>query len=585
MGVPVTFQGCAGFIHDGSGSTGVVMLPAWGFEELTIRRGWAGFAERLAKAGYCCLRFDWPGAGDSIGDTKAGISLADWLDAVKAAANVLTERYSLERVVLVGHGVGGLLAPHCADLVSAAAVVQMAPQSEGRTGLRELEILGRLIGSFLGLPNAPSKDTIEIAGHSISMALAKEIAALRLDESTHLRSAIPLLSVLRPGIPGAADWPKRLATAGFTVTAATYTGSEGFLAYNQASVSPLECFENVCAWLVQTVPPGTREVPGQRPLAEALRGDGYSERPVLFGHGGRLFAILCLPDTSPPRATVIMINSGDNYHIGWARMHVEFARKLARQGIASFRIDTGGIGDAEDIDGHAYYVDGQTRDVIEAVTTVEALGLGPVLVSGRCSGGYAAIQTAVADPRIRGLVAVNTVRLGLSPSETFEQIMSGGTSSVANYRRRAFSTQIARDVLSGRKSLLAVSAKGLRIARRQLSARLPPFAGALSSAGRLTASIRQQAQQLQDRGVAVFLLYAENDGGLDELARHFGKRHASEYDHATIRIAAGAEHNMTARYARDEILKELVACVEAIERLGKAALVLPPADMANKGLT
>lgn len=87
------------------------MLPAWGFEELTIRRGWAGFAERLAKAGYCCLRFDWPGAGDSIGDTKAGISLADWLDAVKAAANVLTERYSLERVVLVGHGVGGCWHP------------------------------------------------------------------------------------------------------------------------------------------------------------------------------------------------------------------------------------------------------------------------------------------------------------------------------------------------------------------------------------------------------------------------------------------------------------------------------------------
>ncbi|WFR98564.1 alpha/beta hydrolase [Rhizobium tumorigenes] len=585
MGIPVTFQGCAGFIHDGGGTTGVVMLPAWGFEELTIRRGWAGFAERMAKAGYCCLRFDWPGAGDSIGDTEAGVSLTDWLDAVKAAANLMIERYSMERIVLVGHGVGGLLAPHCADLVSAAAIVQMAPQSEGRTGLRELEILGRLIGSFLSLPNAPSKDMIEIAGHSISLALAKGIAALRLDEGTRPRSPTPLLSVLRPGTPGVADWPQRLATAGFTVTAAPYTGSEGFLAYNQASIPPVECFENVCAWLVQTVPPGRQQVPGHQQLAEALRGNGYSERPILFGPGGRLFAILCLPNISPPRATIILINSGDNYHIGWARMHVEFARKLALQGVASFRIDTGGIGDAEDIDGHAYYVDGQTRDVIEAVTTVEALGLGPVLVSGRCSGGYAAIQTAVADPRIRGLVAVNTVRLGLSPSETFEQIMSGGTSSVANYRRRAFSTQIARDVLTGRKSLLAVSAKGMRIARKQLSTRLPHFVGALSSAGRLKAAIRQQAQQLQARGVAVFLLYAENDGGLDELARHFGKRHASGYDHATVRIAAGAEHNMTARHARDEILKELLTCVEAVERLGKAAYVLPGAEMANSSLT
>ncbi len=542
------------------------MLPAWGFEELTIRRGWSGFAERLAESGYCCLRFDWPGAGDSLGDTAAGVSLADWQDAVKAAAALLAERYSVDRIVLVGHGVGGLLAPHCADLVSAAAVVQMAPQSEGRAGLRELEILGRLIGSFLGVPHTPAPDTIEIAGHAISQALAREIAGLRLGEDNRPQQPIPLLSVLREGTPGAVDWPKRLAAAGFSVSAIPYTGSEAFLAYNQASVPPLACFEAVCAWLSETVPPGTRvrSVP-QQSAGEALGGEGYSEKPILFGREGALFGVLCLPDTPSPRATIVLINSGDNYHIGWARMHVAFARTLAREGIASFRIDTGGIGDADAVEGHPFYVERQIQDVIDAVTTVEALGLGPTLLSGRCSGGYAAVQAAVADSRIRGLLAVNTIRLGLSPHETFEQILSGGTSSVADYHRRAFSVQFVKEVLTGRRSLRAVGAKGLRVISTQLSTRFPSLFGSMSGSGRLTARIRQQAQQLRGRGVPVFLLYAENDGGLDELARHFGKRQPTAYEHATVQITQGTEHNMTARHARDAICKALIECVEAVE--------------------
>ena len=574
FGTPVTFDGCVGFVHDGGGTTGVVMLPAWGFEEMTIRRGWAGFADRLAQAGYCCLRFDWPGAGDSLGNTSDGISLNDWLDAVRTAAELLRGHYGVTKIVLLGHGIGGLIAPHCALSTSASAVVQMAPQSQGRAGMRELEILGRMIGSFLGLPGNPSKETIEIGGHSMSAALAKEISELRIVEGSQLGSEIPLLAVLRSGAPGAAEWPQRLSSAGFVVSTEIYAGADGFLSYSQASVPPVACFDQVRSWLVATMPPGNRAAAAQpQPVIQALQGDGYSEKPLLFGADGRLFGILCLPEAQAPRATILLINSGDNYHIGWARMHVDFARALAARGISSFRIDTGGIGDAASIEGHAYYVEAQALDVMEAVTTVEAMRLGPILVSGRCSGGYAAVQTAVADPRVRGLVAVNTVRLGLSPDETFEDILKGGTSSVADYRRRAFSFQTIMDILSGRKSLRLLAAKAAHLVKTQLSARFPRLFGALDGSSTLTQEIRRQARELQARDVSVFLVYGENDGGLDELVRHFGKRDAAAYGHATVRIVSNAEHNMTAPHARQAILEALIDAVVAVEGLGQPGAV------------
>jgi hypothetical protein len=79
----------------------------------------------------------------------------------------------------------------------------------------------------------------------------------------------------------------------------------------------------------------------------------------------------------------------------------------------------------------------------------------------------------------------------------------------------------------------------------------------LTHFGRLKKLALEQAVDLRARGVKVILLYAENDAGRDELARYFGKRDPSAYDHATVRIVPDADHNMTAGHARDAIRQAL----------------------------
>lgn len=563
MGNPITFGACAGFVHDGGGKTGVLLLPAWGFEEMTIRRGWAMFADLLSAAGYCALRFDWPGTGDSLGDAGAEMNLATWFGAAEKAAEILREVYSVERIVLIGHGIGGLLAPHVAHRVDASAIVMMAPQTEGAVGLRELDIWSRMIGSFLRLPPKASRDNVEVAGHSLSMALAKEIASLRLSALVTAEAPRPALLLLRPGVQ-ADGWQQGLVAGGFAVDHAVYTGWDGFLSQTAASKPPLDDFGTVCRWLESHVPceAGLLNRSIALPSPELI-GPDFIERPMLFGSGQSLFGVLCQPQAQPSRAVVVMINSGDNYHIGWARMHVEFARALAARGISSFRIDTGGIGDADPVEGHLFYVERQIREVIEAVDAVDRQHLGPVVLTGRCSGGYAALQAAVTEDRVKALVAVNTARLSLDPAETFEEIMSAGTSSMADYKKRALSPRIFLDILTGKLSIVTVATKAKHILKTQLSVRFPALYGAVSGAGKLTRFTQQQARQLQERGVTSILLYADNDGGMDELARHFGKRAAEDYDHARVRIVSGAEHNMTAPFAREAILQALLDAADS----------------------
>lgn len=570
FGAPVTFGDCAGFLHDGGGSTGVIMLPAWGFEEMTIRRGWAGFADRLARAGYCTLRFDWPGCADSLGALDEGMRLAAWHQSILDAVAYVRRQAGIETIVLVGHGVGGLMAMHAAGSVPASAVVAMAPQSEGNAGLREMEIWGRMIGSFLRLPAPESKDRLEVAGHAMSRSFAAEIAALKLPLDPPLKSAVPLLLVQRGGGGVSPALLENLKNSGFDATSIAYSGWDAFLSQTEPSVAPTEDFAAVVDWLAARAAPSKR-LGGGLSTGEArpLEGPDFVERPILFGGDRGLFGVLCEPRERRSKAVVVMINSGDNYHIGWARMHVQFARILASSGISSFRIDTGGIGEAADVEGHLFYVQRQTEDVLAAVSSVHGRQLGPVILMGRCSGGYAAVQAAVADERIRGIVAINTIRLSIGEHETFEEVMSAGTSSVADYGKRALSPRLLLDILSGRMPITTIWNKGRQILRTQFSLRFPKLYTRLSPAGRLTKVIRSQAASLQDRQVAVQLIYADNDGGIDELARHFGRKNPEEYDHATVRIIAGAEHNMTAPFARQAIL---AAAIETADQVaGRAA--------------
>lgn len=549
FGVPLILGDCTGFLHDGGGSTAVLMMPTWGFEELTIHRGWAELAVMLAGAGYCCLRFDWPGVGDSLGDTGDGMTVERWKNVAVMAANHLRNLQGIDRLVLLGHGVGGLLAPHLAAELSADAVVMMAPHSQGRAGLRETDLMGKMMSSFLGMPSASTETVIDIAGFRIARDFVAEIAALKI-ENVPVQSALPVLAMSREGTRAATDWPERLRTAGFDVTEADYSGYEAFVAHTDFSVPPYVAFERVRSWLTEHIPAGATTGHRTRAAAGALLvGDGFVEAPVVFGKEGRLFGIVCRPEGMPSRAIVLLVNTGDKHHIGLARSHVEFSRTLANRGISTFRIDTSGTGDSAAGNAPIFYNEAPILDTLEAIAAAEHLNLGPLVLSGLCSGSYASLQAAVRDARVKGLVLTNAPRLAIGPNETVEEVLLQGTNSIKVYRQRALSLDLVREVLAGRMTVGGIAAKGWRVLKTQLRARVQRLFGT-----GLYRVVREQTDILRSRGVRTILIYSENEGGLDELARYFGQRRPEDYDHAEVRIVSDAEHTMVAAHARKAIL-------------------------------
>jgi pimeloyl-ACP methyl ester carboxylesterase len=86
-----------------SNSRRIVIVPGFGYEELTSGWGLRALAEELASSGHTVLRYDHPGTGDSSGDAA---SVSGWFDGIHHAVSALNS----PDVTLIGVRLGATLA-------------------------------------------------------------------------------------------------------------------------------------------------------------------------------------------------------------------------------------------------------------------------------------------------------------------------------------------------------------------------------------------------------------------------------------------------------------------------------------------
>jgi pimeloyl-ACP methyl ester carboxylesterase len=121
----------------GFARTGVVLCSAIGQEGLRAHRSLRVLADQLAESGAAVLRFDYFGTGDSGGDSRAGRP-AGWMEDIRVAVDHLRDLSLVQRVVLIGLRLGGLLAT-LAEVRAVSRLILWDPVPDGPTYLAECE--------------------------------------------------------------------------------------------------------------------------------------------------------------------------------------------------------------------------------------------------------------------------------------------------------------------------------------------------------------------------------------------------------------------------------------------------------------
>jgi dienelactone hydrolase len=543
---PVTFGGCAGWLHPAPGRTAVLLCSPWGYEALCIRRAWRMLGDALAAAGFPALRFDYPGTGDSLGDAADLTSLETLKAGVRQAAQALCALTRAKRIVLVGQGLGASLAADIAADLGAAGVVLLAPVVRGRDYLRELSVWGLTVAEAMQLETGASAPGA-VAGFPLPERLRQEIAGLDLSATV---GRLPPALVAARGRVAELKLAQRLRDLGTEVAETAYTAYDLAIGNPTVAQPPRETLEAVVRWIGGRFHAEEAPAPMPAPTAAVLEAEDFVETLVRFGAGERLCGVLCEPRAARRGATVLMLGAGGDPHIGWARGAVEQARALARDGIASFRMDASDVGDAAGpISGGPVrlYDDRHIDDARAGFDWLLARGLGPVLPVGRCSGAFAAFNAAARDARIADLILVNQLRYIWQSGGQFE----AASEKVGHYRKQArhpaklFMRWLRGDVDLD-VALAKLGAASIALAHATLQ----------GQARQRRRQIRETFGGLQKRGVRINLLISRDREAHEVFRQFFGAEGGRLRRYGDLRLSflEGADHALTPKAAREAML-------------------------------
>jgi len=542
----------------------VLFASPWGLEELSSRKFFRITAEALSYAGIPSLRFDYPGTGDAIDppDYQAGMSVYE--DSLVAAAACLRQLSGRKRIVVVAQGLGTLLALRATG-IAADGIALVAPVVSGRAYLRELAFWAKVVDDSLALTDEHRQTSgVSIASFSMPPEIADQ---LRKVNFSTLPDGLPtsVLMTERPERPGDADFTERLRAAGAQVTKVAFEGYDAFVSNPTLSKIPLDIVAAIVDW-AKVVKPDATQDNITAPLAvvdltTTLSTPDFRETPLRFGEADRLYGIVCEPVGPRKGATVVLLSSAYDRHAGWGRLTVTTARRLAQAGIPSLRFDGANVADSPPLAGapdQVLYSLTQMRDQEAAMELVAARDLLPVIAYGRCSGGYLAYQSVLADQRWKGLVTVNPPTFHWNPEDDVTQVLLAIPRSLEAYSGLAFKMETYKRLFSGslntRQALSNILTAIAKRLQRIADAMGLPFPG-----GKKRKLVDDGFRVMSSRALRVELIYSDNDPGHIEHLLQFGEtgHRVKHYSNVNVTLLARTDHNITPETSRAQVFETL----------------------------
>lgn len=575
--MPVVFEGCAGWLHPAAGNRGVIICVAQGYEELCTHRPMRGLADRFAAAGLPTLRFDYPGTGDSIGDERDPARVRAWLDSIHAASRYLRQSVGIEEIAIVGLRIGATLAAIAAEeLGDVEALALMAPSVSGRAYVREIQAFSTMFTPTPeGSPPPVDPGALQTTGFLLSSSTVADLKTLGLLKLAR-RPARRVMLLHRPDAPPETRLAARLRELGADVAETTFDGFSALMdevCYGQRI--PHATFARLTEWLAE----GAKKTDKASAPATAttLILDGFSEEAVTFGAADRLFGVLSEPGARRSEGlapTVLFLNTGHHHHVGFGRMAVSMARRLAAEGIPSLRFDAAGLGDSDAMPGRdegIIYSTEACADVGAAISMLEARGYRNHVVIGHCSGAHLAFHSTVVDQRIVAQVLMNLQVFIWGENDTLETVIRArrrtGREILADawraIRQPATWHRLMRGDKRDRELARALMVRAVRVARDKAS-RLGSRVGVSVPVSPVEGWFRA----IDARGTRTLLLYSASDDGLTERDQHLGADGRALATMPTVQthILDSADHLLSPREAQERaaaILSTFLADVPA----------------------
>jgi pimeloyl-ACP methyl ester carboxylesterase len=272
------------------------------------------------------------------------------------------------------------------------------------------------------------------------------------------------------------------------------------------------------------------------------------EEALLLGPYRSLVGVYTPPGSGQEIDLVaVILNAGLIHHVGPHRLHVTLARALAARGVGSLRVDLSGIGDSSARPDNLPAQELAALEPREIMDDMARRGHRRFVLFGICSGARQALQAAVGDPRVTGVVMVN-------PGTTTGDAESTSRAATQFYLRRSlWNWRAWFNFFSGRVNYRRLYQSLTAMLRRRGRADDPDRAHGKATA--IDVALRQ-LEPLLARGTRVLIVFSDRDAQFISLMEG-GVRRLQIDGQSQVEVYPEADH-LFASLAETEALVDLV---------------------------
>ena len=564
---------------DGSSDRGVLICAPLGYENVIYHRQLAILARRIAAKGTPTFRFDWPGCGDSAGDDLDPDLIPRSLASVQAAVDTLRGRAGVEHVDVVGLRIGGTLAASIIGRTEhAGSLALWDPFATGKAYLRNLRAFERLARKSKDWVKDDSYESA--AGFRLSRETVAALESLDLRQCD-LGAPRRVFLGYRDG-SSVTDVAEHLAAQGHDVTTAELEGlREVALGWAERPV-PVSSFEAIERWLGLPQREAGEHFPALAGGRERFTGvqfdSGVREDPVLLADGSPMLGFVSLPPAeTADRSWVVFIPNRYARRIGPNGLYRRWARSWAQAGVASFRVDVNGTGDAGGPDGETDWDMYQPKcvdDVVRALDFVrEEFDGDRAAVVGLCSGGYLGFHAALRDEMVEDVFLLNPQMLLWTDVETSVTMATKLRGRLV--RPKSWARLLRNPVASSR--FVVPVLRRVVVADLRWRLKLRKGRAVDVTQGRpIDQWIRESIRTLGERGCRLHFIFSEDDAGIGYLTRYLGAemQGLADQPNVSFHVVEGADHTFTS-LDRQIVLHDLIAATLATRGYGLTAEAAP----------
>jgi len=386
-----------------------IIIGAIGPEYMHTYRSIRLLADRLTATGCLVARYDPVGMGNSSENLEDPGIWEKWLSTPSAIRNHIQNNFDIEHYTIIAFRSGSLVLESYLKEYSDDAVVFWYPYTRGAAFIRDMKILD-------GITRQKEVDntTIEAGGYPLTQELQTSLQKVNLLTETfaHYKDVLVIEN-------GELTTKSHLSSQIKKTAANTETmflhGLSALARQAALSVVPVDNIDSIYKWATNL----TLHSSDARVLPHSSNtyvSETFTEEAILIKTPNSVFGILTRPANKEGTSRLMIIsNSGSGHHAGPNQFHVQTARRLAGEGIATFRMDLSNLGDSPDVyqqDNYHPYPDFAATDlcaILDYFTTT--VPFKNIILAGLCSAAHNAFHASIKTniKALRGLILINII--------------------------------------------------------------------------------------------------------------------------------------------------------------------------------